>query len=291
MSPASDLGYILQLRDCLFSITLLYSPVRARSGLASGDLMAHGSASGCLRLLRIFGFHGGLQQTPRKTYDDSFQSDSEVWMAWHVRKSLPTGSQFWFRASQPKTIPVWTTYTDIRHIFCALGFPIDRCRGYECARCHRIQEIPHPMWRYQKGPNDYGTASWACHQGCDAFTHWRIIPEDVSQAGWVVQFTRDWETSMGYLQPKTSTRSCGSTKMECQSSRPLPQLPGLIFGFQISARHQSLRPRFFSSFPSQVPATECPESWGRFCSKPSLAGKNQRVALREFLSMIRLGGV
>ncbi|CAL1155885.1 unnamed protein product [Cladocopium goreaui] len=55
------------------------------------------------------------------------------------------------------------------------------CFRYECARCHRIQEIPHPMWRYQKGPNDYGTASWACHEGCDAFTHWRIIPEDVSQ--------------------------------------------------------------------------------------------------------------
>jgi hypothetical protein len=39
------------------------------------------------------------------------------------------------------------------------------------------------MWRYQPGPNDYGTASWACHRGCDAFTHWRIIPEDASQVG------------------------------------------------------------------------------------------------------------
>mmetsp|Transcript_73730 Transcript_73730/g.117319 ORF Transcript_73730/g.117319 Transcript_73730/m.117319 type:complete len:145 (+) Transcript_73730:51-485(+) len=37
---------------------------------------------------------------------------------------------------------------------------------YECNRCNQIQKIPHPMWRYQKGPHDYSTASWACHQGC-----------------------------------------------------------------------------------------------------------------------------
>ena len=172
-------------------------------------------------------------------------------MAWHVRKSLPTGSQFWFRASQPKTIPVWTTYTDIRHIFCALGFPIDRCRGYECARCHRIQEIPHPMWRYQKGPNDYGTASWACHEGCDAFTHWRIIPEDVSQAGWVVQFTRDWKTSMGYLQPKTSTRSCGRQIWSVTVPDPYPNSPDSFLGFKYQPGTRPFVPGFFRHFPAR----------------------------------------
>jgi hypothetical protein len=35
---------------------------------------------------------------------------------------------------------------------------------YECARCHRLQRIPHPMWKYQATPTDFGTASWACHQ-------------------------------------------------------------------------------------------------------------------------------
>eukprot|EP00406_Dinophysis_acuminata_P076386 CAMPEP_0179268002 /NCGR_PEP_ID=MMETSP0797-20121207/30217_1 /TAXON_ID=47934 /ORGANISM="Dinophysis acuminata, Strain DAEP01" /LENGTH=223 /DNA_ID=CAMNT_0020976273 /DNA_START=55 /DNA_END=726 /DNA_ORIENTATION=+ len=50
---------------------------------------------------------------------------------------------------------------------------------YECQRCRRTQQIPHPMWRYQATPTEFGGASWACHRGCADYTHWRIVPEDV----------------------------------------------------------------------------------------------------------------
>lgn len=51
--------------------------------------------------------------------------------------------------------------------------------SYECNRCHRIQRIPHPMWQYQASPTEFTTASWACHLGCDDYTFWRIVPDDI----------------------------------------------------------------------------------------------------------------
>mmetsp|Transcript_83392 Transcript_83392/g.212330 ORF Transcript_83392/g.212330 Transcript_83392/m.212330 type:complete len:223 (+) Transcript_83392:84-752(+) len=62
---------------------------------------------------------------------------------------------------------------------------------YECNRCHRFQRIPHPMWRYQPSPNDFGTASWACQAGCGDYTMWRIsatdapnVPDSDCPEGW-----------------------------------------------------------------------------------------------------------
>lgn len=52
---------------------------------------------------------------------------------------------------------------------------------YECQRCHRKQVIPHPMWRYQTSPDEFGSATWACHQLCGDYTHWRIVSEDVAK--------------------------------------------------------------------------------------------------------------
>mmetsp|Transcript_24001 Transcript_24001/g.31877 ORF Transcript_24001/g.31877 Transcript_24001/m.31877 type:complete len:189 (+) Transcript_24001:117-683(+) len=52
---------------------------------------------------------------------------------------------------------------------------------YECDRCHQVQRIPHPMYRYQPTPTEFGGATWACHQRCGDYTHWRIIPEDISR--------------------------------------------------------------------------------------------------------------
>lgn len=49
---------------------------------------------------------------------------------------------------------------------------------YECDQCHRTQRIPHPMWRYQPTPSEFGGATWACHQGCGDFTHWRVLEVD-----------------------------------------------------------------------------------------------------------------
>jgi len=36
---------------------------------------------------------------------------------------------------------------------------------YECESCHRYQRIPHPMYRYQNTPVEYGNDTWAC-QSC-----------------------------------------------------------------------------------------------------------------------------
>eukprot|EP00927_Polykrikos_kofoidii_P036691 TRINITY_DN30979_c0_g1_i1.p1 TRINITY_DN30979_c0_g1~~TRINITY_DN30979_c0_g1_i1.p1 ORF type:complete len:372 (+),score=46.66 TRINITY_DN30979_c0_g1_i1:75-1190(+) len=50
---------------------------------------------------------------------------------------------------------------------------------YECdGGCGRPQRIPHPMWRYQAIPTEFGTTTWAC-QRCKAYTHWRVLPEDL----------------------------------------------------------------------------------------------------------------
>jgi len=62
---------------------------------------------------------------------------------------------------------------------CLLGmrFPLH----YECERCHRAQQIPHPMWRYQASPTTFGNRTWACHRGCNDQTHWRVVPEDAGK--------------------------------------------------------------------------------------------------------------
>ena len=52
---------------------------------------------------------------------------------------------------------------------------------YECQRCHHLQVIHHPMYRYQASPSAFGTATWACHQRCGEFTHWRILSQDVDK--------------------------------------------------------------------------------------------------------------
>jgi hypothetical protein len=52
---------------------------------------------------------------------------------------------------------------------------------YECERCHQVQSIPHPMWRYQPTAAAFGDTSWACHRRCGDYTHWRIVAEDVGR--------------------------------------------------------------------------------------------------------------
>ncbi|CAJ1380789.1 unnamed protein product [Effrenium voratum] len=62
---------------------------------------------------------------------------------------------------------------------CLLGSRF--CFSYECSRCRQVQRIPHPMWRYQGSPIEFGTSTWACHQQCGDFTHWRILAEDAAR--------------------------------------------------------------------------------------------------------------
>jgi hypothetical protein len=62
---------------------------------------------------------------------------------------------------------------------CVLGHSLPPMR-YECQKCGRIQQIPHPMFRYQEeGPRSFGNVSWACHQRCGDYTMWRVVEQDV----------------------------------------------------------------------------------------------------------------
>lgn len=61
---------------------------------------------------------------------------------------------------------------------CLLG--TNHALRYECDGCGRFQRIPHPMWRYQQTPNDFGTDTWFCHVRCNAQTHWRLAMQDAS---------------------------------------------------------------------------------------------------------------
>jgi hypothetical protein len=56
---------------------------------------------------------------------------------------------------------------------CVLG--LQQRLAYECEACHRRQVIPHPMFTYQPAPLEFGTTTWACHQGCGAYTRWRVV--------------------------------------------------------------------------------------------------------------------
>ena len=64
---------------------------------------------------------------------------------------------------------------------CSLG--VRHPLRYECERCHRVQRIPHPMYRYQvDGPAAFGNNSWFCGGGeCQDFTKWRVHPADVQR--------------------------------------------------------------------------------------------------------------
>lgn len=45
---------------------------------------------------------------------------------------------------------------------------------YECQQCRVTQRIPHPMYRYQDKPDEFGNVTWACQGRCGTFTKWRI---------------------------------------------------------------------------------------------------------------------
>ena len=46
---------------------------------------------------------------------------------------------------------------------------------YECQLCSNVQRIPHPMYRYQLHPREFGNVTWACQRNCQTFTKWRIL--------------------------------------------------------------------------------------------------------------------
>ena len=52
---------------------------------------------------------------------------------------------------------------------------------YTCDRCGKSQVIPHPMGRYQNSSDEFGSATWACHQKCGDYTHWKIVQEEIAK--------------------------------------------------------------------------------------------------------------
>ena len=52
---------------------------------------------------------------------------------------------------------------------------------YECDRCGGHQRIPHPMWRDQASPGEFGSVTWACHNACGDYTRWRVIAADLGR--------------------------------------------------------------------------------------------------------------
>uniref|UniRef100_A0A7S3B0G0 Uncharacterized protein n=1 Tax=Haptolina ericina TaxID=156174 RepID=A0A7S3B0G0_9EUKA len=62
---------------------------------------------------------------------------------------------------------------------CFLG--MNRPLVYECEGCGRYQRIPHPMYRYQPTPGEFGNTSWACQVRCGAQTHWRLKPSELDR--------------------------------------------------------------------------------------------------------------
>lgn len=61
---------------------------------------------------------------------------------------------------------------------CAIG--VRSPLRYECERCHGLSRIPHPMYRYQVSPAEFGTTPWFCRQ-CNDFTNRRILPVDLNR--------------------------------------------------------------------------------------------------------------
>ena len=61
---------------------------------------------------------------------------------------------------------------------CAMG--VRRPLRYECERCHRVGPVPHPMYRYQATPGEFGNNPWFC-QPCADFTNRRLVPHDLSR--------------------------------------------------------------------------------------------------------------
>jgi hypothetical protein len=71
---------------------------------------------------------------------------------------------------------------------CVLGLRL--ALVYECDHCQELQRIPHPMWRYQPTPEEFGNDTWACHH-CHQQSHWRVhgdhlllIPPEHCPEGW-----------------------------------------------------------------------------------------------------------
>ena len=53
---------------------------------------------------------------------------------------------------------------------------------YTCQSCHRVQTIPHPIWKSQKTAKTETEQSWMCYNvDCYENTHWVVVEEDIAK--------------------------------------------------------------------------------------------------------------
>ncbi len=91
---------------------------------------------------------------------------------------------------------------------------------YECSRCHSMQRIGHPMFRYQATPEEWGTTTWACHRGCGTYTNWRISPkglDELRSLKWELPLT--WPESQAALELLREQRRAGVSPADVEESR------------------------------------------------------------------------
>jgi hypothetical protein len=99
---------------------------------------------------------------------------------------------------------------------CLLGR--DLALRFECDRCHLVQRIPHPMWRYQvDGPGSFGNVRWRCDARCEDLTYWRIALEDATrvpaaeapsawgpQDGWLVALHEQRQRELASVEERSA---------------------------------------------------------------------------------------
>ncbi len=91
--------------------------------------------------------------------------------------------------------------------------------AYECERCHKSQKIPHPMWLYQPAPDQFGSATWACHVGCGDYTHWRIMANDLTKVP-LDHVPDSWNCREAFVQSIRELRQAGSSAEGSGSGTP-----------------------------------------------------------------------
>jgi len=121
----------------------------------------------CIEIIAQTGFDGRIGKCP--TCSTSYKIENGV-----VVQSLMTEGICSMCRQMKGIVDKDRRFCDACLLGCNYSFK------YECDRCHLIQTIPHPMWRYQETPNTFGTATWACHRRCSDYTHWKIVAEDIS---------------------------------------------------------------------------------------------------------------
>lgn len=64
---------------------------------------------------------------------------------------------------------------------------------YECQQCLHVQNIPHPMYRYQETKDQFGNCAWACQGKCGKFSNWKILPEELHRIA-LGDAPKSWKT-------------------------------------------------------------------------------------------------